>query len=196
MTRSTLATAALLLATPVRAQPATDDTWHYDPLACTVVDGGLGVAAPSALPTGLMRGIGGGFTHGRGGFAWGARATLMTASEATRAWAITHRDARVRMVGALQHVSGRATLGIRAGIGGSLIRESRVRHQGMRAGLDGDELETTAYALVPVATLEAVIALRVRGAWSFLLSGGPAAVVEGGDARVGWTTELGIGWQR
>lgn len=178
------------------AQPLlSEETWRYDAPRCHLaLDGGLAVGFPTALPTGLARGLGVGVTQGER-FAWGVRAAWTTATESSEAWRVNHQELRVRAMGALQHAAGRGTLALRIGLGGALVREHRVRHQGMRAGLEGDELETSAFALLPVASLEGVITMRVRGPWSLRIAGGPTAVLED-RLRAGWTGEIGVAWLR
>ena len=160
-----------------------------------IVDGGLIVGFPTALPTGLSRGVGAGVTFGDCPLRWGARAAWVTATESTLAWSVTHSDLRLRVTGSAEHTAGRGSLGLRLGAGGTLVHESRLRNQGMRAGLMGDALETSTFAMVPAADLEAVVTLHVLGPWLLVMSGGPSVAVVDGAARGSWTAELGIGWQ-
>jgi hypothetical protein len=170
-----------------------DETFSYKPPYCAVWDGGFFLAAPTALPTGLASGIGAGVTVGKT-FAWGVRASYASASEDGEAWAVTHREVRALATGTVQHELGRGLLGLRVGLGGTFIHEHRMRHQGMRAGLEGDELEATNLALLPTATLDATIGLHVRGAWMLQLSAGPSISIVDGDARGAWSTALGVAW--
>jgi hypothetical protein len=172
----------------------TDDTWRYRSTGDLVVDGGLVVGFPAALPTGLARGVGAGVTTGRQ-LAWGARASWVTATESSLPWTVTHSDLRLRITGALQKAAGRGTIGLRLGLGGTLVHESRVRNQGMRAGLSGSELETSAFAMLPAADLDAVIALHVAGPWLLMMSGGPSIDVLDGELHAGWSAQLGVAWQ-
>lgn len=160
-----------------------------------VLDGGLVLGFPTALPTGLSRGIGGGVTFGACPLRWGARAAWMTATESTLAWTVTHSDLRLRVTGSAQHDAGRGSFGIRLAAGGTLVHESRTRNQGMRAGLTGSELETSAFAMVPAADLEAVVSLHVVGPWLMVMTGGPSAALVAGDLHGSWTAELGVAWQ-
>src|SRR5439155_8078213 len=149
---------ALLPMRAGRADPGalmTDDTWRYHSDGNVAVDGGLVVGFPAALATGLAKGAGAGVTIG-GGLAWGARASWLTATESSLARTVTHSDLRLRATGGLQKAAGRGTIGLRLGLGGTLVHETRVRNQGMRAGLSGSELETSAFRLVPAADLDAV----------------------------------------
>jgi hypothetical protein len=172
----------------------TDDTWRYRSNGDLAVDGGLVVGFPAALPTGLAKGVGAGVTSGRG-LAWGARAAWVTATESSLPWTVTHSDLQLRITGALRRVQGRGTIGLRLGLGGTLVRESRTRNQGMRAGLSGSELETTALAMLPAADLDGVIALHVAGPWLLVASGGPSVDVFDGKLRAGWNAQLGVAWQ-
>ena len=171
------------------------DTFAYTPGGTLALGGGLVAALPTALPTGLATGLGGGATFGRCG-RWGVRAAWASATESTMAWEVTHHDVRVRLAGALLHTAGRGTIGVRLGVGGTLIHERRVRAQGERAGLMGEDLETTAVALVPAADLDAVVAIRVIGPWALTVSGGPSVAVIDGGARAGWAANLGVAWHR
>ncbi len=160
-----------------------------------LVDGGLILGFPTALPTGLSRGIGGGVTFGQCPLRWGARAAWVTATESTELWQVTHSDLRLRVAGSAQYDAGRGSLALRAAAGGTLVHESRLRNQGMRAGLTGDALETSVFAMVPAADLEAVVALRVIGPWQLVMSGGPSFAIVDGDTHASWTAELGVAWQ-
>jgi hypothetical protein len=174
--------------------PMTDDTWRYHSAGDLAVDGGVVVGFPAALPTGLAKGVGVGVASGEQ-LAWGARVAVLTTTESSRAWTVTHRDLKLRVTGALQKPAGRGTFGLRLGVGGTLVHESRVRNQGMRAGLSGSELETSALRMVPAADLDAVIALHVAGPWLLVTSGGPSVDVVDGKLRAGWSAQLGVAWQ-
>ncbi|MFN0246733.1 MAG: hypothetical protein ACKV2T_07475 [Kofleriaceae bacterium] len=179
-----------------QAQPqAATDTFAVREGGALLVDGGLVLGFPTALPTGLSRGIGGGVTFGECPLRWGARAAWVTATEYGPAWEVTHSDLRLRVTGSAQHDAGRGTIAIRAGLGGTLVHETRLRNQGMRAGLIGDELETSAFAMLPAADLEAVVAVKVIGPWALIMSGGPSVALFEGTLRTSWTAQLGIAWQ-
>ncbi len=171
-----------------------EDTWKYEKPWCpNLFDGGLALGMPTALPTGLARGIGLGFTRGFR-FTWGVRGSWMAAEEASPVWLVSHDDFRVRATGSVRHAVGRGTFALRLGLGGTLVREHRVRHQGMRAGLEGDELESRALELLPTATVEGVFAMHVRGRWSLVMAGGP--VISYDDrARGSFAAEIGVAWQ-
>ncbi|HEX7837712.1 MAG TPA: hypothetical protein VF469_09630 [Kofleriaceae bacterium] len=172
----------------------TDDTWHYRSTRDVAVDGGLVVGFPAALPTGLATGVGAGVTAGRM-VAVGARAAWVTATESSLPWTVTHSDLHLRVTGALQASPGRGILGLRLGLGGTLVHETRVRNQGMRAGLTGSDLETSAFAMVPAVDLDAVVALHIAGPWLLVTSGGPSIDRVDGKLHGGWTAELGVAWQ-
>ena len=171
-----------------------DDTWRYRSGGDLAVVGGLVVGFPTALTTGLARGIGAGVTMGRW-LTWGARAAWVTATESSLPWKVTHSDLRLRITGALQKSAGRGTIGLRLGIGGTVVHESRVRNQGMRAGLTGSELETSSTMTLPAADLDAVVALHVAGPWLLVTSGGPSLDVLDGKLHGGWSAQLGVAWQ-
>jgi hypothetical protein len=172
----------------------TDDTWRYQAAGELAVDGGLVLGFPAALPTGLAKGIGAGVTVGRQ-LAWGARASWITATESSLPWTVTHSDLRLRITGALQKAAGRGTIGLRLGLGGTLVHESRVRNQGMRAGLTGSDLESSAFTMLPAADLDAVVALHVAGPWLLMMSGGPSVDLFDSKLHAGWSAQLGVAWQ-
>jgi hypothetical protein len=183
-----------LLAVAVASLASLMPTGAVQAQPTTMVEADLVVALPAALPTGLSTGVGVGFAHG-GTFAWGVRASWSTATEYTLAWEVADDDFRGRVFGAVQHVAGLGTLALRLGVGTTLVHETRTRTQGARAGLSGNELRTSTWALLPAADLEAVILLHVLPAWSVVVSGGPSLHLLDGEARAGWTGSVGIGWE-
>lgn len=183
-----------LAAAPTAAQSPADDAWPYDRGQLTA-DIAVASGLPSALPTGLARGLAAGVQRGRC-WAVGARLAWLASNESTAVWQIDHDEVRLRVFGAAQRDLGRATVALRLGAGGTLIAESRLRQQGMRAGLTGDELETSQLALLPVANLDGVIGLHIRGPWLLQLSGGPGVVVLDSAPRTIWSAEIGVAWQR
>jgi hypothetical protein len=191
----------VLAASRAAADPArpdgpllTDDTWRFGSAGHLVVDGGLVTGFPAALPTGMTTGIGGGLSIGDG-LAWGVRASWTSATESTIAWTVSHADLRLRATAALQRAAGRGTFALRIGAGTTIVHEDRVRNQGMRAGLTGSDLETTALDALPAADLEGVISLHVAGPWLLVMSGGPSIADVDGTLHGSWTAELGLGWQ-
>ena len=157
------------------------DSFEVRPGGPLTVDGGLVLGFPTALPTGLSQGIGGGVTIGDGPLRWGARAAWVTATESTMAWTVTHSDLRLRITGSAQHDAGRGSFGLRLAAGGTLVHESRTLNQGMRARADTARLATSAFAMVPAADLEAVVSLHVIGPWLLtLISGGPSVGARAG----------------
>ncbi|HEX3482023.1 MAG TPA: hypothetical protein VHT91_43715 [Kofleriaceae bacterium] len=171
-----------------------DEPWNYHSSGRVAVDGGLVVGFPAALPTGLSTGAGAGVTVGDT-VTWGARAAWATATESSLPWTVTQSDLRLRVTGGVQAAPGRGTIGLRLGLGGTLVHETRLRNQGMRAGLTGSELETSALALLPAADLDAVLALHIAGPWLLLTSGGPSLDIHDGKLHAGWSAELGVAWQ-
>ena len=161
----------------------------------TVVDGGLALALPAALPTGLSSGVVAGAGRDHGLFAWGVRASWTRAIEDTASWRVRHADLSLLGTGALQAVAGRGTFALRLGAGATLVHETRRRHQGDRAGLTGDELQTTAWRLLPAAALEGAVALRLAGPWVLVVSGGPSIHLLDGGVHGGWAAGLEIAWR-
>jgi hypothetical protein len=173
-----------------------DDTFVVGSTGDTAIDAGLVVGFPSALPTGMSTGIGAGLTRGWGSaLAWGVRASWSSATESTTSWTVTQWDLRVRATAELRHHAGRGVIGLRLGVGPTVVREIRERAQGMRAGVTGSALETTAIDTLPAADLDAVVALHVAGPWLLQLSGGPSIDLLDGHLRGGWSAELGVAWQ-
>jgi hypothetical protein len=157
------------------------------------LDAGLVLALPVALGTGLSTGVGAGVTLGGGHLAWGVRASWSTATESSIDWTVSHDDIRLRVVGAVQQRAGRGRFALRLGFGPTIVHETRVRNQAALAGITS--LNSTTFEAGPAADLEAVVALHVAGPWLLTLGAGPSLAVIGGDARWGWTSLLGAGWQ-
>jgi len=190
-----------LASVPAAADPVTpegpmftDDTWKVHSAGNVTVDGGFVTGFPAALPTGLTTGVGGGVTVGQT-FAWGARASWSSATESSIAWTVDHADLRLRLTGAVQKAAGRGTFALRLGLGTTVVHETRTRNQGMRAGLTGSDLETSAVDALPAGDLEGVVGLHIAGPWLVVVSAGPSLAIVDGSAHASWTAELGIGWQ-
>jgi hypothetical protein len=174
------------------------DSWTPSSRGDLAVDAGVIVGFPAALPTGLSRGAGAGVAKGVAGdntVAIGARIAWVTATESSMAWRVTHDDLRLRATAALQRAVGRGTFGVRLGLGGTLVHESRLRNQGERAGLTGDDLRTSAYELLPAADLDALVQLGIAGPWRVVMTGGPSIVLLDGSVHASWTAQLGVAWQ-
>ncbi len=162
------------------------------------VDGGLLLASPAALQTGMSAGVGLGYFRAAtasGWLAWGARASWSTATEYTLTDTVRNDDIRLRLCGVLQHIAGRGSFGLRLGVGATAVYENVTASQGSRAGLTGSALETAKWYLMPAADLEGVVFLRVWHAWGMSLAGGPTLHLLDGSARYGWTSQLGVLWQ-
>ena len=173
-----------------------DDTFDVREGSGLVVDGGVVVGLPAALPAGLSTGVGFGITRACGCLlAYGARASWSTVEAAGTTWDVTHQDLRLRATGSIRHTAGRGTLELRLGAGPTIVREVRDRQQGMRAGLTGSDLHTSAVRAVPAVDLEAVVSVKVAGAWILVVSGGPSVDYLDG-VRGGWTSQLGVAWER
>ena len=170
-----------------------DDVWRYC-AGRVAIDAGFAVARPAALPTGLAKGVGAGITLGDG-LQLGARASWATATEYAIGWTVTHDDLRVAVTAGGQRSVGRGSFGLRAGVGGVLVHETRRRVRGDVAGARGAALEMASTALLPAANLDAVIGLHISGAWMMLFAGGPSLVRVDGALHTGWTSHLGVAWQ-
>lgn len=171
------------------------DSFPVQPAGPVRVEGGLVSGFAPVLSTGLSLGVGAAATYRLGALRVGGRLAALTATESSLAWEVTHQDVQGRALVGVEHRAGRGSLGLRLGLGGSLVRERRVRAQGGRAGLEGDALTMTSLALLPAADLEATIGVQVVGAWSAQLAGGPSVVILDGDARASWVAMIGVGWQ-
>ena len=171
------------------------DGWSVRPGGPLMVDGGLLLALPTALGTGLSSGVGLGVTRGRL-LAWEARASWSSATESSIPWTVTQDDIRLRGGLALQHDVGRGRLGLRLGLGPTIVHESRTRNQGQPAGLTGTDLQSSATEVLAAGDLEAVVALHVFGPWLLVMNGGPTLAVDAsGSTHRGWLSQIGIGWQ-
>jgi hypothetical protein len=179
------ARAAADVTTPVR-EPWSDRV---------AVDGGLLIAAPAAMPTGLSSGVDAGILFGRH-LAWGARVGWSSATEYTMTSAVTQDDVRLRLVGALVRSVGRGTLALRLEPGGTLIHEQRTRDQAARAGLTGPAFNTSAWHMAPAIDLEAAVSLRLVGGAGIALSGGPSLHWLDDGLSAGWIGSLGLTWRR
>jgi hypothetical protein len=176
---------------PARAD---DPAWRVQSAGRLTVDGGFVMAAPAALDTGFSTGVGAGAMFGRV-LAWGLRASWSSATESSIVWKVTHADLKVRAAVALQHDVGRGRFALRVGVGPTIVREGRVRNQGMRAGLTGSDLETSSFSTLPAADFEGVVTIHVVGRWLLAVSGGPSLTVVDKRGRFGWTAQIGVGWQ-
>jgi hypothetical protein len=161
-------------------------------------DGQLVLALPTALATGLSSGVGAGFLHTaakHGALAFGGRASWSTTTEYSLVDTVRNDDIRLRLCAMLQHVMGRGTLGLRLGLGATVVYEGRTRAQGSRAGLSGSELNQTGWYVFPAADLDALVVLRVWNVWGVSISGGPTFHLIDGAARFGWASGVGVVWQ-
>ena len=162
------------------------------------VEGGLVLALPAALQTGMSAGVGLGYFRAAtasGWLAWGARISWSTATEYTLADTVRNDDIRLRLCLGVQRIAGRGSFGLRLGVGATAVYEGVTASQGGRAGLSGSALETTKWYLLPAADVEGVVFLRVWHAWGMSLTGGPTLHLLDGSPRYGWTSQLGVLWQ-
>lgn len=160
------------------------------------LDAGLLVASPAVLAGTMSTGIAADITRRCGcHFEYGAQLGWSSASGSSTAWSVTHADLRLRAIGGLRLDAGRGAFSLRAGLGTTVVHETRERNQGERAGLMGDELATSAWRALPAGDLEGVVSLHVSGPWLLAVGGGPSLYVVDGDVRAGWTAQLGVSWQ-
>ncbi len=157
-------------------------------------DGGLIFGLPADLESGFSTGVAAGLMFGRR-LAAGVRVSWSTATVSSLAWTVSHADLRLRATAAIQQEAGRGRFALRLGLGPTIVRETRLRNQGTRAGLTGTALGTSALAALPAGDLEAVVAVHIAGPWLLMLSGGPSVAVADRKVRTGWTAQLGAGWQ-
>nr|HEX4313809.1 hypothetical protein [Kofleriaceae bacterium] len=161
-----------------------------------VVDAGLVTALPSALPSGIAAGIGAGIDRTcTCWLSYGARLAWDDITASSEAFTVTDQELRARATVSIRHDAGRGTLALRLGGGANVVYEDRTRNGGDRAGLMGSALETRALAALPAIDVEAVVGLRVAGAWRFQVSGGPSVELFDSALHGGFVAELGVGWQ-
>jgi hypothetical protein len=191
-----LAVAHVLHSTTARADGPVqlDDRWPVRSGGRLTIDGGVMLALPAALGTGLSTGVGAGAMVGRR-FRLGLRIAGSTATESSIDWAVTHTELRLRAAADFQHVAGRGAFGIRLGVGPTIVHETRDRNQAARAGLTGSAAQTTAFSMLPSVDLDAVVGLHIAGPWLLMVSGGPSASWVSGDFKAGWSALVGTGWQ-
>jgi hypothetical protein len=162
------------------------------------LDGGLLLALPAALQTGMSAGVSAGYLRALtagGRVQAGLRASWSTATEYTLTDTVRDDDLRLRLCFGVQHLAGRGSFGLRLGLGATAVREAIAPSQGGRAGLGGSALESVHWYLMPAADLEAVVFLRVWHDFGMSLTGGPTLHLDDGAARWGWTSGLGVLWQ-
>ncbi len=171
-----------------------DDTFDVSSRGGLAVDAGLFLATPSALPSGIMTGIGVGVTRSCGcTFSYGVRASWSSITEGSMTYTVTQDDYRLRLVGAVRHDVGRGSLVLRLGVGPTFVHEVRIANNTMGSGLtlhDG-----RGWGTVPAAELDGLIALHISGAWVGIASAGPSVDRFGGSLAWGWTAMLGVAWQ-
>jgi hypothetical protein len=173
-----------------------DDTFDVEKGSGLVIDGGVVAGLPAALPSGLSTGFGAGITRACGCmFAYGARASWSTVEAANFVWDVTQWDLRLRATGSIRHAVGRGILELRLGVGPTIVHESRVQNSGVAAGLTGMDLGSSATRVLPAVDLEAVVSIKVAGAWILVVSGGPSVDYNSG-LRGGWISQLGVAWER
>ena len=191
---------AALVIVPARARADEgrllgDDTFALQSHGQLVLDGGLLVAMPAALPAGMSTGLGAGITRECScWWAYGARLSWSQISESSVPWTATHMDFRLRATAAVRHRFGRGSLALRLGAGTTVVYEHRTRNGSTRLPpMSG--FSSRAVAALPAADLEGVVALHVTGPWLFVVSAGPSVDYFDSKLRGGFTAMLGIGWQ-
>jgi hypothetical protein len=168
--------------------------------AIHLVEGRVLLATPAALPTGMATGVEVTFTRTLTRWlAWGVRVSWATATEYSTdyavGWEVRHDDLRARGLFLLQRVLGRATLALRLGVGVTLVHQGLTQRPAPVTG--GRSLpEDEGWRVLPSIELEPAVTLRLLGGWGVSLGGGPALHVLDGSARWGWTSGLGVAWQR
>jgi hypothetical protein len=144
--------------------------------------------------------------------AWGARLSWSTATEYASdyvlGWSVRNDDVRFRLLGLLHGEVGRATLGLRLGVGATVVYEALTpqhdpsseeppAHQPWEtAQTSRPATASSRWRLLPAFELEPFILLRLLGGWGLSLGGGPTLHVVDGAARWGWTAGMGVAWQR
>ncbi len=168
-----------------------DDTFASTSKGNLVLDGGLLVGEPAALPSGMSTGLSAGITRMCGcHFEYGARIGWSTTTEYSEFWTVTHEDMRLRAIGGLVHRAGRGTVSLRLALGATIVHEDRTRNQTMETALDSRAFDT-----LPAADLEASFAVHIAGPWLAIVSAGPSFDYFQGSIAHGWMAEMGVAWQ-
>lgn len=170
--------------------------FEIDPEGSLTIDAGLLVATPAALSGVTSTGIVAGVTRRCGcRFEYGAQLGWSTANGSSIDWSVTHSDLRLRVIGGVRMGVGRGAFSLRAGLGTTVVHETRERNQGERAGLTGDDLMTSAWRAIPAGDLQGVVSLHIAGRWLLAVGGGPSLYLADGELRAGWSAQLGVAWQ-
>ena len=168
-----------------------DDTFASTSKGSLVLDGGLLVGDPAALPTGMSTGLAAGITRTCGcNFAYGARVGWSSSTDYSQTWIVTHDDFRLRAIGGIRHAAGRGAISLRLGLGATIVHEVRTRNQAVDNSLDSRGFDT-----LPAADLEAVFAVHIAGPWLATVGAGPSFDYFQGSIDRGWTAEMGVAWQ-
>ncbi len=171
-----------------------DDSFAVSSKGRIAADAGLFLATPSALPSGIMTGIGVGVTRACGcTWSYGVRASWSSITEGSMTYTVTQDDYRLRLVGAVRHDVGRGSLALRLGVGPTFVHEVRIANNSMGSGLTLHDRR--AWGTVPAVDLDGMIALHISGAWVGIASAGPSVDRYGGSLAWGWTAMLGVAWQ-
>lgn len=157
------------------------------------IEGGVAVATPAALGTGLAVGAGASVVVGEA-LLVGAALAVSSATEYGTTWHVAHDDFRLRGIVEGRRPLGRADLGLRLGLGVTVVHERRTHKLAGRLGSDAPELFPSSWALRPGAELEGGVALRLAGDWGVIVRAGPAVHFAGGGATVGWSALVGPVW--
>ena len=189
-----VALGALTGAARAEGQAPEAGIWRVSSRGRLTIDGDLVLGQPTTLSAGLSTGVGTGASYRRS-LALGVRAAWSTATESSLAWQVTQADFKLRATGTVQRAVGRGRFAFRLGAGPTIVHETRLRNQGMRAGLTGADLETSATTTLAAGELEGVVAIHIAGPWLLTVSGGPTLTIIDGAAHAGWTALIGTGWQ-
>src|SRR5438067_13785912 len=115
--RACILLSALLAVSTARADDGRllgDDTFAVGSHGQLLVDGGLFVGMPAALPAGMSTGFGAGITRECGcNWSYGARASWSQVTESSMFWIADHQDYRLRATAAVRHRFGRGALALR-----------------------------------------------------------------------------------
>lgn len=195
-----IAAIGVIFALPISALAAPENTVSAeiadDPTPAALpwrVDAALAFGTPSALPVGQNFGFAVGGERRLGAVSLGVRGGWSQATEYTTTFAVTHGDWKLRAVAAAEKALGRGSFGLRAGVGGTLVHEVRVRDQASRIA-DGAALGSSIWRLAPAADLEITSHLRLFDAWGVVLSAGPTVTLLSSGSHFGWTSTLGLAW--
>ena len=182
--------ASAFAATPAAVDPP-DDATAIIANADLLLEASVLTAQPAFLQTGQTVGAGAGI-HSTGWLSWGVVTSLSQSEEGSLSHAVAHLEWRTRLAATALLQRGRGAWLLQAALGGTLINETRLRHQSLR--LTGKEDATSAWRLLPSAEVMAGVRLRAFEGWGVSVAVGPTWHLLSGDSKVttGFAASVGV----